>query len=319
MFKNFRFKSLAFALVLMLTLVLAACGNDDEGDTSANDDTDDGNDNVAEGADLGETDLTLPYVAWAGAEARSFLLAEVLEEVGYTVDVTQVEAGPMWSSVADGSSDFTASAWLPTTHKSYWEKYEEDVVVATTANDKAPLALTVPEYMEDINSIEDLKGNEELGEEVDWTIVGIDPGAGIMESTQEAIDHYELENWELQESSEAAMISELQKKMDNEEPILVPLWKPHWSFAEMDLKMLEDPDEIYGGDGDHIDIIARDGLEEDSPAAFKILEQFTEDYDQLDPLMGAIHDGEKPEDVAKQFVEDNPDVVDEWTDGVAKE
>src|SRR5699024_11737856 len=111
--------------------------------------------------------------------------------------------------------------------------------------------VTEHKYMKKIYTIKDLKGNEELGEEVDWTIVGIDPSAGIMESTQEAIDHYELENWELQESSEAAMISELQKKMDNEEPILVPLWKPHWSFAEMDLKMLEDPDEIYGGDGDH--------------------------------------------------------------------
>lgn len=316
MLKNLRFKSLTFVLILMLSLVLAACGNDEASDASSGDNGGDGNDNAGDGVDLGEEDITVPYVAWAGAEARTFLIAEVLEDVGYDVDVKQVEAGPMWSSVADGSADFTASAWLPTTHGDYWDKYEDDLVDVNEANDKAPLALTVPEYMEDVNSIEDLKDNEEIGEATDWTIVGIDPGAGIMGSTEEAIEHYGLDDWELQESSESAMISELQSKMENEEPIIVPGWKPHWMFAEMDLKMLEDPDDVFGGDGDHIDIIARDGLEEDSPAAYKVLEQFTEDYDQLDPLMGEIHDGEQPEDVARQFIEDNPDVVSEWTDGV---
>lgn len=316
MFKKFRFTGLA--IVLMLAIALVACGNDDEKDESSDSGSDDSS-SAADGVELGEKDITFPYVAWAGATARTFLIAEVLEEAGYNVNVTQVEAGPMWSSVADGSSDFTASAWLPTTHKSYWEKYEDDVVTVTVANDKAPLALTVPAYMEDVNSIEDLKGNKEIGDAVDWTIVGIDPGAGIMESTLDAIDHYGLDKWELQESSEAAMLSELQKRMDNEEPIVVPLWKPHWAFAEMDLKMLEDPDEIYGGEGDHIDIIANKDFEDKSPGAFKILEQFTEDYDQLDPLMGAIQNGDDPKDVAKQFVEDNPDLIKEWTDGVATE
>ena len=314
MFKKFRYAILA--MVFMLAIALVACGNDDDkDDSSAGDD----NANSADGVELGEKDLTFPYVAWAGAIARTYLIAEVLEEAGYNVETTQVEAGPMWSSVADGSADFTASAWLPTTHQEYWKQYEDDVESVNVANDKAPLALTVPAYMEDVNSIEDLKGNDEVGEATDWTIVGIDPGAGIMNSTQQAIDNYGLDKWELQESSEAAMLSELQKKMDKEEPIVVPLWKPHWAFSELDLKMLEDPDEIYGGDGDHIDIVANKDFKEKSPGAYKILEQFTEDYDQLDPLMGAIHNGEEPEDVAKQFIEDNPDLVDEWLDGVATE
>lgn len=313
MFKKFRFAALA--MIFMLAITLVACGSDDDKDDSAGgDDSGDSDD----GVELGDKDITVPYVAWAGAEARTILIAEVLEQVGYNVNPTQVEAGPMWSSVADGSADFMASAWLPTTHGDYWEKYEDDVVSVNTANDKAPLALTVPEYM-DVDSIEDLKDNDEVGEATDWTIVGIDPGAGIMSSTEEAIDHYGLDKWELQESSEAAMLSELQKKMDKKEPIVVPLWKPHWAFSEMDLKMLDDPDEVYGGDGDHIDIVANKDFEENSPGAYKILEQFTEDYDQLDPLMGDIQNGEDPEDVAKQFIEDNPDVIDEWTDGVATE
>ncbi len=189
----------------------------------------------------------------------------------------QVEAGPMWSSVADGSADFMASAWLPATHASYWEQYEDDLVKVNQVLDKAPLALAVPSYMEDVNSIEDLKDNEELGKSVDWKITGIDAGAGIMQNTETAMEEYGLDNWNLVTmdnwnlvtSSEAAMIAELRSAYDKEEPIVVPLWKPHWVFGVMDMKMLEDPKEVYGGDGDQIYIVARKGLEE------KMLQQLT--------------------------------------------
>src|SRR5699024_6117460 len=94
----------------------------------------------------------------------------------------------------------------PATHGEYLDEYEDDVEVYDEANlvDTAPLSLTVPEYMideYDIESIEDLKDNEELGEDLDWTITGIDPGAGIMENTEKAIENYELDDWNLQESS----------------------------------------------------------------------------------------------------------------------
>ncbi|WP_106498096.1 glycine betaine ABC transporter substrate-binding protein [Lentibacillus sp. Marseille-P4043] len=314
MFKKLRFLGLTAALVLAITL--AACGG---GDSEESSDDDSGNTGGSDnGVELGEKELTVPYVAWAGAVARTELIGQVLEEVGYDVELKQVEAGPMWSSVADGSADFTAAAWLPATHQSYWEKYQDDLVNVNQVIDKAPLALTVPSYMEDVNSIEDLKGNDELGESVDWQIVGIDPGAGIMQNTEKALKNYGLDKWELTSSSEAAMLSELQSKMENEEPIIVPLWKPHWAFAEMDLKMLEDPDEIYGGDGDHIDIVANKDFEEKSPAAYKVLEQFSSDYELLDSLMGPIHNGEEPADVISKFLDENQDLVDEWTKGVTE-
>ncbi|MBO0992515.1 glycine betaine ABC transporter substrate-binding protein [Bacillus sp. SD088] len=311
-----KFYLVGFAFTLALSMLLAACGNsaDDEsnGNDSAGSDTDGGS-----GVELGQEDLTLPYVAWARETPASYLLAAVLEDVGYSVDVKQVEAGPMWSSVADGSADFMASAWLPATHASYWEQYEDDVVKVNEVLDKAPLALAVPSYVEDINSIEDLKDNEEFGDSVDWTITGIDAGAGIMQNTETAMEEYGLDNWNLVSSSEAAMIAELQSAYDKEEPIVVPLWKPHWVFGVMDMKMLEDPEEIYGGDGDQIYIVARKGLKEDAPAAYKVLEQYTEDYEMVEELMPPVFAEDKdPADVAQQFMEDHPDLVEQWTEGV---
>lgn len=314
MFKKFRFASIL--TLLALAMVLAACGGSDEPEESADQDTEE--DATEEASlELGQEDLTVPYVAWARETISTHLLAAILEDVGYNVDVTQVEAGPMFTSVADGSSDFHTSAWLPATHANYWEEYEDDLVKVKEVLDKAPLALTVPSYMEDVNSVEDLKDNTDLGESVDWEIVGIDPGAGIMQNTETALEEYELDNWEVVPSSEAAMLTELQKAIENEEPIIVPLWKPHWIFGVEDLKMLEDPKEIYGGEGDQIYTVARKGLEEDAPAAYQVLENYEETYEMVEELMPLVHDeGQDPADVAKQFLEDNPDLLEEWTEGV---
>src|SRR5690625_7528331 len=108
----------------------------------------------------------------------------------------------MYSIDTDGSADFNTTAWLPATHATYWEEYEDDLVRVNQTIDSAPLALTVPSYVEDGNTMEDLKDNEEFGESVDWEIVGIDPGAGIMQNTEEALDEYELDKWDLTTSSD---------------------------------------------------------------------------------------------------------------------
>lgn len=308
-------KSKIFSLltVLFLAAVLVACADKDDDDTDGKDAA--GEDTLIE---LGQKDLKMPYVAWAREEISTHLLAAVLEDVGYNVELSQVEAGPMFTSVADGDSDFHTSAWLPATHQSYWEEYGDDLIKVNEVLDKAPLALTVPSYMEDVNSIEDLIDNEELGNSVDWKIIGIDPGAGIMQNTDTALEEYGLDSdWEVTASSEAAMLTELRNAIENEEPIIVPLWKPHWIFGVEDLKMLEDPKGIYGGEGDQIYTVARKGLEEDAPAAYRILEQYEETYEMVEELMPQVHDeGKDVEEVVEQFLEDNPDLLEEWTEGV---
>lgn len=319
MFKKFRFISLA--LIFMLAIVLVACGGNDDASDDANDDAEETDTSEeSDGLEIGQEDLKIPYVAWARESISTEMLANLLEQVGYNVEISQVEAGPMWSSVADGSADLHTSAWLPATHASYWEEYEDDIVKVNETIDSAPLALTVPSYVEDVNTMEDLKDNEDFGDSVDWEILGIDPGAGIMQNTEEALEEYDLDEWSLTTSSEAAMLTELQTAIENEEPIIVPLWKPHWAFGDMDLKMLEDPKEVYGGEGDQIYTVARKDLKEDAPRAYKVLEQYSETYDMLDEMMPKVYvDEEDVADVVQEFIDENPELVDEWLDGVPKE
>src|SRR5699024_11728361 len=65
-------------------------------------------------------------------------------------------------------------------------------------------------------------------EAVDYTITGIEPGAGITVTTEKAIEEYDnLKGWTQEESSTAAMTAELDKARANEELIIITVWTPH--------------------------------------------------------------------------------------------
>lgn len=304
-FKNFRI--IGIVSVLMVIAILSACG----GDSSSEDESNDNGETMIE---LGDEDLTIPYVAWASSNASTHVVKALLEEVGYDVTVRQVGKGAMFSSIADGSADANTSTWLPNNSKNLWGEYKDDLEKLNKTVDEAPVGLVVPEYM-DIDSIEDLKDNEELGEATDWTLTGIESGSGQMILTEDALEDYGLDNWELQASSDSAMIATLGDAIDNEEPIIVTLWKPHFAFGDWDLKILDDPEKTYG-DFDSIWTTARHGLEEDSPAAYQTLKQFEWSEELMNEVMVDIEDGMEPEDAGQKFIEDHSDLVEEWLDGV---
>lgn len=155
-------------------------------------------------------------------------------------------------------------------------------------------------------------------EAVDYTITGIEPGAGISVTTEKAIEEYEnLQGWSVELSSTAAMMAELDKAIENEEPIIITGWNPHWMFAKYpDMKYLEDPKGIYGGK-EHIHTMTRKGLEEDMPEAFQLLSQFEWNVEDMEAIMYESNEtGEDIEEVAKNWVAENEGKVAVWTEGV---
>ena len=156
-----------------------------------------------------------------------------------------------------------------------------------------------------------------VGESVDYKITGIDPGAGIMEATEKVLTEYDLTDWDLTTGSSAAMTASLKKAYDKEQPIIVTGWTPHWKFAKYDLKYLEDPKGVYGGE-EQIRTIGRIGLAEDLPEAHQILSKFNWTEEDMGEIMVAIQEGEKEDAAAQKWVEANEEKVAVWTEGVEK-
>ena len=163
-------------------------------------------------------------------------------------------------------------------------------------------------------------GNEattNISEELDYTITGIEPGAGITGQAINTLEEYEnLEGWKLEESSTAGMMGSLDAAIKNEEPIIVTGWNPHWKFSAYDLKYLEDPKGTFGG-SENINTIVRKGLEEDMPNAYKILDRF---YWEPQDMEAVMFDAQEVsfEEAANNWIQENQDKVAQWTEGVEK-
>ncbi|MGR3741637.1 glycine betaine ABC transporter substrate-binding protein [Companilactobacillus sp. DQM5] len=158
-----------------------------------------------------------------------------------------------------------------------------------------------------------------VGEQINYTITGIDAGAGIMSSTQKAIDKYDLqkENWQLQTSSTAAMTSTLQKALKDRRPIVITGWQPHWMFTKYPIKFLKDPKHVYGKE-ESIHTIARVGLKKDEPSAYEVLDRFHWTKEQMSDVMLKVNEGQDPKQAAKSWIKKNKKQVNSWTKDVKK-
>ena len=258
------------------------------------------------GSDSGGQTVTLATVNWESEIASTNVLAQVLKEAGFNVQITTVDPAIMFSSVAEGQSDAMVVGWVPTTHQAYAEKYGDSMVDLGANLEGAISALTVPTYMEDINSITDLT------DENDSTITAIEPGAGVTNSAQNAVKEYDnLSDWEVSVSSTGAMIAELEQAINNEEDIVVVGWKPHWMFMDYDLKMLDDPENVFGG-YEEIHSYAREGLKEDNPEAYKIIDNFYWEVEDMSSVMEELATDVEPEEAADNWIEANRETVDGW-------
>ena len=236
-------------------------------------------------------------------------MESIIGRKGYDVELNQLDMGIIMESLNTGDLDVGIEVWLPIQDISYYEEYKETVDFNDTPwFDNAKVGLAVPEYVDEIDSIEDLNEHKDM---FDGQITGFEPGAGTMETTDILIDDYDLD-YELISSSEGAMMAAIKDANDNEEPIVAPLWQPHGIFSEVDLKFLDDPKNTYG-DAEEIYLATREDFAEDYPEVREWLADWSIDDDEvMAELITFVNESEDHYEGAKEWVEENRDLTDEW-------
>ncbi|GGV67843.1 ABC transporter permease/substrate binding protein [Streptomyces massasporeus] len=270
-----------------------------------------GTEAVADGKNVGQgKKITIGYIPWDEGVASTFLWKEVLEQRGYEVEAKQFDAGPLYTSLAQGDIDFQTDAWLPTTHAQYWKKYGKQLDDLGAWYDKTSLELTVPAYMKGIDSLADLKGK---ASQFGGKITGIESSAGEMALLKsKVLKEYGLDKeYEVVDSSTPAMLAELKRAYAQKKPIVTTLWSPHWAYNDYDLKKLKDPKGAWG-EGDGVHTLSRKGFAGDDPTVAKWLKNFKMSEKQLTSLEAEINKAGKgnQQDAVRAWLKQNPGVVD---------
>ena len=212
-----------------------------------------------------ERTLRIGWTAWSDAEVLTLLAQRLLERhTDLEVERVMTDIGIQYQGVANGDLDVMLMAWLPVTHRNYWEKVRHRVVnlgVLYTGR----LGWVVPAYVPEdaVASLADL-ANPAVAERFGGKIQGIDPGSGLMQASERAMAAYGLDAMKLVSSSSAAMTAVLDRAIRNREWVVVTAWRPHWVFARYDLRFLADPKGILGGE-ERVHALARRGFQADFP------------------------------------------------------
>lgn len=256
--------------------------------------------------------VKIGWSAWSDAEFVTKLAAKLIEdELGQDVELVQTDVAPLYQGVSRGDLDAMMMAWLPQTHADYFAKVKDDVETLGTVYEGAKLGWVVPAYVPEdmISSIEDLS-KDEVKEKLDNTIQGIDPGAGLTRLSQQALKDYGLEDYDLQISSEAGMLTTVDRAFRSKDWFVATSWSPHWMFGKYDIRYIDDPKQSLG-EAEHVDILARKGFKEENPKVAGFLSRMKLPISDLEAGMFDAQETSYEEAVEK-YIKDHPDQIKAW-------
>jgi glycine betaine/proline transport system substrate-binding protein len=269
-------------------------------------------------ADLDTVRFGVP--PWPGVTVKSEVASQILDAMGYQTQQSELAVGVILNGLANDDLNVYLGGWYPI------EQEMIDPLVADGKVDKvaknisnANSGLVVPEYVHEagVDSVADL---ERYKDRFDGEIQGIEAGTGINDAILAAIDKDAagLGDWQLRESSTAAMLAYADQKISDKQWVTFVGWEPHWMNVSYDLYYLKDSDD--SGTADILSTVwtvVPSSLEAEDANLYRFLSQYQVDIEaQNDWVYQYSHEERSADEVASEWIRDHYDTVAQWLDGV---
>ncbi|MBN9070835.1 MAG: choline ABC transporter substrate-binding protein [Rhizobiales bacterium] len=257
-------------------------------------------------------------VAWTDNQAINGFAEVILPALGYTPQVSVLSMQIVLESMKNGEIDTHLDFWTPGAD-SLTDPYIADKTVEKVQTNMtgAQYTLAVPTYLWDAG-LKTFNDIPKFKEQLDGKIYGIEPGNDGNTILLQLIkdDKFGLGSFELVESSEQGMLSQLTRMEKDKKAIVFLGWSPHPMNMQHDFKYLSGGEEFFGSESSGW-TAARAGYTKECPNVGKFLTNFTFDIDTLNEVMGSIlNDGMSGKDAALKWLKANPSALDKWLDGV---
>lgn len=259
--------------------------------------------------------IRIGWTAWSDAEAVTKLAQRLIEDrLEQPVELVLADIGLQYQGLAKGDLDFMMMSWQPLTHANYLEKVGGKIVSLGILYTRARLGWVVPDSIpaDQLSSLADL-AKPAVRDKLGGRIQGIDPGAGLMQASEKALEEYGLDGYELVSASGAGMTAALSRAVRRDEWIVVTGWSPHWKFSQWKLRYLDDPKGALGG-LERIHVMARQGFYQDHPEVAEFLTRMYIPLDELEAMMLQANETSY-EAAVETYIAEHPRRIDYWISG----
>lgn len=329
-----RFLPLMFALAI----AAAACsdaGSGDGGDGGGGDGETGGTALPGEG-----TELNVAVNPWTGSAVNANIAKVLLEDsLGYTVNLVEIDEFAQFPALSSGELDATLEVW-PSGHAEDYATYidgDGSVVDGGELGVVGNIGWFTPTYVveehpevatyEGLNDNADLFATAETGDK--GQLLDGDPSFTSYDA--EIVENLGLDYEVVVAGSEQALITELDRAYQDQQPILLYWYTPHWANQVYDMTEVELPavtdeciDAATNNEGEGYscdyapDVLYKAfsaDLEEKAPEAFAFLSAMSyENAAQEEVAFDIDQEEQSPEDAAQAWVDANQDVWQPWVD-----
>ena len=268
--------------------------------------------------------------SWTAAGLTNSILSEIAAdrpELGVsTLQTTQLDPAAAWAGAQRGDIDLLTEVALPNQQELADGAAEQVEIVSETYGDAAQ-GWFVPAYaVEPGGPLEGLTSVTQLNDYADQLgnkFYDADPGYITTEQNAKRLAGYGI-TLEHVVSSEAAELAQLENSYSRQEPIVLYLYHPHAVFAQYDMVQLEEPTPytdgcLTTGNGAcampsySANIAASTELQEQAPGFADLLVDLRISVEEMEGMQKQVDvDGEDVGTVARQWVDEHADQIDEW-------
>ncbi|WP_423748608.1 choline ABC transporter substrate-binding protein [Agrobacterium tumefaciens] len=256
-------------------------------------------------------------VGWTDITATTATATVLLKSLGYETDVKLLSVPVTYTSLKNKDIDVFLGNWMPTMEGDI-APYREDKSVETLRENLTGAKYTLATNAKGAElGIKDFKDIAAHSADLGGKIYGIEPGndGNRLILDMVAKDSFGLKSFEVVESSEQGMLSQVARAEKSGEPIVFLGWEPHPMNANFKLTYLTGGDEVFGPNlgGATIHTNVRKGYVEECPNVGAFLKNLQFSLPMENEIMGKIlNDGLDGEAAATAWLKANPTAIEPW-------
>ncbi|MFD2645986.1 choline ABC transporter substrate-binding protein [Pseudomonas japonica] len=256
---------------------------------------------------------------WSDIAATNAVARVLLEGAGYQTRVDSLAVPIIYGGLKDGLVDAFLGNWMPA-QQGFHDKFvaSGEVDRLTRNLEGTEFTLAVPEAVWE-SGVKDFADLQKRAGDFDHKIYGIGSGAPANLSLQSIIDKnaFNLGGWKLVESSEQAMLAQVQRAVKRDKPIVFLGWTPHPMNVQLKMRYLTGGEQWFGSNGS-VYTLTRKGYAQACPNVAKLLGNLTFSQGMENTIMANVVDNKVSyDDAAKAWIRANPALLDGWLQGVS--